>query len=108
MQGGRLRHRLTIQEPIDTRNHLNELVRTWSTWATVYGAVEPLRGQEFFDAEQVQGELWHRVRVRYREGYTTHMRILHLDRVLQIQAVIDVEERHREMQLMCRETPDAP
>jgi head-tail adaptor len=35
------------------------------------------------------------------------MRLLHLTRVLHILTIIDVDERHRELQLMCREMPDA-
>ena len=107
MRSGRLRHRVTIQQPVVAVNGYGERITTWSTVATVWGAVEPLRGREFFDAEQVQAEVSHRVVLRYRSGLATTMRLLHLTRVLHIQAIIDVDERHRELQLMCREMPDA-
>lgn len=107
MQAGRLRHRVTIQQPVETRNAFGEAIKTWSTVATIYASVEPLSGREMFDAEQVQSEISHRVRLRYRSGLTTRMRLLYGSRVLHIQAVIDVKERHQELQLMCREMPDA-
>lgn len=107
MQAGRLRQRVRIQEPVDAQNGLGEMIRAWSTVATVWAAVEPLRGREFFDAEQVQAEISHRVRLRYRPGVDATMRVLFGSRVFQIQSVIDVDERRRELQLMCREMPDA-
>lgn len=107
MRSGRLRHRVTIQQPVVAVNGYGERITTWSTVATVWAAVEPLRGREFFDAEQTQAEVSHRVVMRYRSGMVATMRLLHLTRVLHIQAIIDVDERHRELQLMCREMPDA-
>lgn len=102
-----MRHRVTIEAPVDGVNEFGERVVTWSTVETVYAAVEPVRGREFFAAEQVQSEVSHRVVMRYRAGMTTRMRLLHLGREFHINAIIDVDERHRELQLMCREMLDA-
>ena len=107
MRAARIRHRVTIQQPVVAVNGYGERITTWSTVAVVWAAVEPLRGREFFDAEQTQAEVSHRVVLRYRSGMVATMRLLHLTRVLHIQAIIDVDERHRELQLMCREMPDA-
>lgn len=98
---------MTLQEPVTAQNGYGERTTTWSTVATVWASVEPLRGREFFDAERVQSEISHRVRMRYRSGMSSKLRVLLGSRVLQIEVVIDVEERHRELQLMCREMPDA-
>lgn len=107
MRAARLRHRVTIQSPVAAVNGYGERITTWSTVAVVWAAVEPLRGREFFDAEQTQAEISHRVIMRYRTGMESTMRLLHLTRVLHIGTIIDVDERHRELQLMCREMPDA-
>ncbi len=107
MRAARLRHRVTIQQPVVAVNGYGERITTWSTVATVWAAVEPLRGREFFDAEQVQAEISHRVIMRYRAGMESTMRLLYATRVLHIGTIIDVDERHRELQLMCREMPDA-
>lgn len=107
MQAGRLRHRVTIQNAVEARNAYGEAIKTWSTVATVYASVEPIRGREMFDAEQVQSEVTHRVRLRYRPGLTSQMRLLFNGRMFEIQTVINVNERNREVQLMCKETPDA-
>ena len=61
---GPLRQRLTLQQATSTPNSFNEMVGSWADVATVYGAVEPLRGQEFFAAEQGQSEISGRGRIR--------------------------------------------
>lgn len=85
------------------RNGFNEAITTWSTVATVWASVEPISGREFFEAEHVQSEITHRVRLRYRAGITAQMRVLFDSRYLMIETVINYAERGTDLQLMCRE-----
>ena len=103
MEAGALRHRVAIQEPVEARNSYNEAINTWALVAVVWAWVAPLAGREFFAAEHVQSEITHRVRLRYRAGITSEMRVVYAGRVLMIQSVIDRGERRRELELMCRE-----
>lgn len=104
MRAGKLRHRLTIQEPTDTvGDTYGDATITWSDYATVWGSVTPLRGQEQYQADQVQAGVTHRVTMRYRVGITSKMRISHNGRVLSIMSVIDREDRNIELELMCME-----
>ncbi len=103
MQAGRLRHRITIQEPVTARNGFNEAITTWVTVATVWASVEPISGREFFAAEHVQSEITHRIRVRYRAGIAPTMRVVFNGRYLMIESVINYGERNTDLQLMCRE-----
>ena len=107
MKAGSLRHRVTIQRLTITQGTAGEVVESWSDVATVYAAVEPLSGREFWQAQQVAAESQIRVRIRYRAGLDTTMRVIHDDRTLEILSIVDPEERHRELQLMCREIPEA-
>lgn len=103
MQAGKLRHRVTIQEPVVARNGFNEAITTWVTVATVWASVEPISGREFFAAEHVQSEITHRIRVRYRAGIAPTMRVVFNGRYLMIESVINYGERNTDLQLMCRE-----
>lgn len=103
MTAGRLRHRITIQEPVTARNGFNEAITTWVTVATVWASVEPISGREFFAAEHVQSEITHRIRVRYRAGIAPTMRVVFNGRYLMIESVINYGERNTDLQLMCRE-----
>lgn len=73
-RAGRFRRRLTIQSRTETTNDYGETVWTWSDHATVWAGIEPLRGREFFAAEQLQSEVQGRIRMRYRGDLNTKMR----------------------------------
>lgn len=100
---GKLRHRVTLQELVKTDDGYGGIVETWQDVATVWAAIEPLRGNERYTAQQVQSELSHKVTIRYRAGIKPQMRILYGNRVFDIEAVIDVDERHRWLELLCSE-----
>jgi SPP1 family predicted phage head-tail adaptor len=103
VRAGQLRHRVTIQEPDPTQDEYGEAVPTWSDMATVWAAVEPLQGREFLEAQRVGAEVTTRIRIRYRDGIVAEMRVSWGDHTYDIEAVIHVEERQREIHLMCRE-----
>lgn len=107
MQAGKLRHRVQIQALSQVQDlATGEMLDTWTELATVWANVVPLRGQERFEAQQVQAELSHRVEMRYRPDVTSKNRLLYDGRILEIASVADFEERHRELNLMCVERPD--
>ncbi len=97
------RHRITLQELVTGQDEAGQPVQEWQDVATVWGAVEPLRGREYFAAAQVQAEVTTRIRIRYCRGIRPDMRVLYDGRLFDILSVIDPEERHRELQLMARE-----
>lgn len=103
MQAGKLRHRVTIQEKDVTQNDYGEEVITWDDVATVWGAVEPLQGREFLEAQRLGAEVNTRIRIRHRDGIVPEMRVSWGDHAYDIEAVIAIEERQREIHLMCRE-----
>lgn len=109
MRAGRLRHRVTIQARSGTANAYNEPADSWSDVATVPAGIEPISGREFFASQQVQGTVSHRITLRYFAGVTIKHRVRWLDpatgvaRIFDINAVIDRDERHRSLELMCTE-----
>lgn len=107
MSAGRLRKRVTIQRLARTDDGYGGSLEDWQDVATVWAAVEPLRGSERYEAQQVQSVLSHRVMMRYRPGIKPQMRLVMKDRTLMIEAVINVEERNRWLELLCQEVvPD--
>ena len=103
MNIGDLRHRITLQECVSGQNEAGQPIQEWHDVATVWAAIEPLRGREYWAAAQVQSEVTTRIRIRYRSGIRPDMRVLYGGRVFNVTAVIDPEERHHELQLMCKE-----
>lgn len=79
------------------------MAQVWGDVATLWAAVEPLRGREFFAAKELNADITLRIRVRYRDGITPKMRLVDGDHIYLIQAVINPEMRGIELQLMCQE-----
>lgn len=103
MRSGKLRHRITIQRPIETQGPTGEMAVVWSDFADVAASVEPLRGREFWAAKEMQAQVSTRIRIRYLEGVTPKMQVLFGTRSYLIESVINPEFRNIEMQLMCTE-----
>ena len=104
MRAGRLRKRLTIQQPTEgSADPLGEKPMTWSDVASVWAEVLPQSGREFYRAQQIHAELSHAISIRYRAGLTPRMRLVLEGRPLNVVAIINVEERNRELLLYCAE-----
>lgn len=107
IRAGELRHRVTIQQNNSTsRDAVGAEVPNWQDVATVWAAVEPLRGREYLESQQVNAEVDTRIRIRHYPGITPDMRVIWGSRIYEIEAVINVDERDREIHLMCRERVD--
>jgi SPP1 family predicted phage head-tail adaptor len=109
MRAGRLNRLITLQQESETEptDNLNTPVVEWQDVVRVWASVEPLRGREYLETKNVNPELSVRVRIRYLEGVSRKMRVKYGERIFNIESVIDVEEQHREMELMCSEVfPD--
>ncbi len=98
---GAFDQRVAIESRTNTPNAYGEAVPAWATQAETWARVEPLRGKEFLAAEQTQGAVDYRVTIRYRTGITANMRVVWRGVVLVVLAVIDVNARRENLELMC-------
>lgn len=110
MEAGNLRHRIIIQQRTDTQNGYGEPIPAWSTFATVWAAVEPIMGREQFAVQQLQSAVSVRVRIRYQAGITPLMRVRWADkeviRLMDIESIQEVRTQRRELILMCKDVLD--
>jgi SPP1 family predicted phage head-tail adaptor len=101
---GKLRHRLIFKVNTPTRNKHGGYVDNWSTVSTVWGKVDPLRGNELLLAEQLDTEISVRITVRYSSlvsGITNKHRIVYGSETYEINSIINPELRNEELQFMC-------
>jgi SPP1 family predicted phage head-tail adaptor len=103
MQAGQLRKRVTIQQRSQTQDEYGQPLLTWSDVATVYAAIEPMNGRELIAAEAVNSDVTHNVTMRYRAGITAAMRLNYQGRLFNIHTILDENERHRMLTLICSE-----
>lgn len=103
LAAGRLNKRVTLQSAASARDGHGQPIETWSNVAVVWAAIEPIRGREYFSAQQFAAEVTHRVRIRYRSGVSPKWRVIHGSRTFRIETVIDPLERQETIELMCVE-----
>jgi SPP1 family predicted phage head-tail adaptor len=101
---GKLRHRITIERVSETQDSDSSVIETWSTFTAVQAWIEPISGREYFAAQTTQAEVTHRISLRYLDGAIAKMRVKHGSRIFDILSAVNVNERNRELQLMCRES----
>jgi len=112
MRAGRLRHRLNLQQQVETKDEYGAAIITWSTTATVWGGVEALYGFEATTADQVSSQLQVRVVIRYDTawaGIDTTWRVMdaNTSRKYDISSVIQPEQRSRPntvIEMLCFES----
>ncbi|MGE0213494.1 MAG: phage head closure protein [Parvibaculaceae bacterium] len=99
----RLDRRLVLEEAERAPDGTGGWTVAWSTVATLWAAVEFLRGGERLIAEALTAEATHRVILRARSDVTPAMRFREGSRVLDILAV--EQEERRWTRCFCRERP---
>lgn len=102
MRSGRLRHRVALERAIDAIDEHGDTVPTWERIATVYAAVEPLSGREYFLAAQINAEVSTRITIRASTGFrlTPKDRVRFGARLFDIESVVDRGERGKELELL--------
>lgn len=106
MQSGKLRHRVTIRNLIETQSTVTgELARSWSTVLDgVWASVEPYQGREYFASQQFQSKTSHRITIRYSTvNITPKMVVANGTHLYEVESIINPELRNNELQLMCFE-----
>lgn len=66
MRAGELRHSIVIQMATTGRDSYGAATLTWTSGRNTQAAIWPLRGKEYFAAQQVQAGVTHKIRIRYQ------------------------------------------
>ncbi len=103
MRIGDLRHRIVIQNKIVSRDSMGAEVITWEGWMSAWASIQPLSGREYFQAQQMQSVVDHKITMRYQPGIQSEMRINWNNRNFDILSIINTEERNKELVLMVKE-----
>ena len=102
MKAGTLRHVVEIQERTTKQDSHGNPRDQWIPVATVRAEVKPINGSEKLVGNKVAAEVTHEIRMRYRE-FSPSQRLSHKGRVLDINNVLNIDERNREILCMCKE-----
>lgn len=95
--------RVTIQARSESRSASGAVLATWVDVATVWAAIEQLRGRELIAAQAEGSEISGKIRMHYRSGVTSKHRIVYGSRIFDIVAAVDPSDRHEVLELYVRE-----
>ena len=94
-----------VQTPTESANAIGEPILSWGAFATRWIAILPLSGNEQVTALANEGNVTHRVRMRYTSGLKPKMRVTCEGRTFEIMSVVE-RGRREEHELMVSEVVD--
>lgn len=108
MRAGTLRHTVSIQQRSSTIDAVGDVSDSWTTLITARAEIRPLNARELFAAQATQSEVTHQVTVRNRSELAAPKtaaayRVLFGSRVFDVQGVMNIDERNREVRMLCSE-----
>lgn len=99
-----LRHRITLESPTLAADDAGGRSTTYTVAAGLWAEIIPISGQERLEVGRVEQTITHRIRMRYREGVTTAMRIRHGVRYFDIISAYDPFEDRKWLVCLAKET----
>lgn len=104
MRVGKLRHPIRIEQPVEGRSDYgSKTITRWELFYETLADIDPPKGREAFAAGQTQSSVTQRIRIRYVKDLALNMRVVFNARIFHINAIINPDERDRELILMCME-----
>lgn len=106
ISAGQLDRRVELQGRITARGADGSVTETYATLATVWAKIRPIRGREYWAAQQVNAEITHEVVIRYQARFRPTSRIKYHNRHFNVLSAISPDEGHDALVLMCKEVVD--
>lgn len=101
-----MRERVTLLLKTVTRDALGGEVITWLDQGDEWADVRPIRGREYFVAEQFEAETDIRFVLRYRSDIDSNWRVRWGGVDYDVVDVINPGAYRRELELMCKTVPN--
>lgn len=103
-QAGRRWSVLQIQSRSHTQDNFGQPVDTWAPVCTIQGRVRAPTAVEKFSAGQLTSQVTHAIDAWWTAaGVAAGMRAVYGTRIFSIQSVVNVEEKNKEIVIMCLE-----
>jgi len=103
MQAGRLRHRIELQDFVESTDPTGGRTKAWSTIVIRWADILPLRGKERFQAAKVESTTTIKIRMRFFSQINPTWRIKFGDRIFNINGIANVGERNSMLEIDCVE-----
>lgn len=102
MQAGKLNRRITIRQQSTTLDAYGQEIVSWTDLCSVWASIATLSGLESVRSGIELSLIRSSMRIRYRLGITSDMRVLYGADLYEIEAILMDEQSKEHMDLICR------
>jgi SPP1 family predicted phage head-tail adaptor len=90
VRAGKLRQRVTVEALVVEIDSDGQQVETWvdAFGALLSAEIMPVSGRELIAADAVQSKITTRIKMRHRPGLLPSMRVVHRERLYNIEAIV--------------------
>lgn len=103
LTSGKLRHSIVIERATKTGDGGGGSSNVWNPVATIRSFIKPISGGERFQAMRIEADTTHRIFIRYRADILTSDRVNYGGRLMQIRALINLEEMNKWVEIYADE-----
>ena len=102
MRSSLKRHLIKLQLPVRSKTLTGSVNTEWVLFKEMWAEVTSLKGYEKQSANAAWPGSDSKISFNYISGILPTMRVLYADRIYSILAINDLEERHRDISLICQ------
>lgn len=96
-----LRHQITLQNRLSANDGFGQEQQTWIDVANCFAQVEAASGMSEVSGSAEASPVKYVMFIRYRAGVSARMRLIYAGKVFEIDSVMDLDERHKWLQIDC-------
>ena len=102
INNGRLKSRIVVYRKKTITTSIGSDKEIYAIYKTIYAEIRPLRGKEYLESVQLEHKITYKITIRFTDINETDY-IGYQGKIFDIESVIDVENRHWDIELMCVE-----
>ena len=102
INNGRLRNRIEILRKSTYKTEMETTKAGYKILKSIYAEVRPLRGNEYLESVALSDKVTYKITINYQDIVPSDY-VRYKNNYFNIQSVIDVNNRHETIELMCVE-----
>lgn len=99
LYSGKLRNLIDIERAVETPDGAGGNSKVWQVIASPRAYIKPISGGERFQAMRLESNISHRIFIRYRSDLKSDDRINYQGRLMQIKAIVNIEEQNKWLEI---------
>lgn len=100
---GDINKRVQVMQSSQVKDGAGGFEKVLTPIRTVWANITPVQGREFWESQQTQARITHKIIIRYTKDINRTMVLVYDNRIFDIQFIINVEEKNRFLEIQALE-----